>query len=390
MNALDVALILFALSAVFGGWRAGFVHRAFSWLGLFGGILVASIVLRRIASATEVATDAPALLRSLAVLVVGAVLGNAVGTWLGSRASAAVDESAFDLLDSAGGALLGLASTALMAWMVLPTMTMVPGWPADIARSSVVASRLNRALGPAPDVLDGVSQSLGLGAFDGLWHLMEQIDIGGLQPEAPLETPLSTEVTDSAIESTVRVRAETCEVLSLGSGVVVSPGVVVTNAHVIAGATRIELSNDQGLTQTATLHAVDTHRDVAVLFAKELDVAALPLTEDQTAPDGAIFGFPGGGSLAISPFSLAGQRTVNSTDIYGQDSSARDVLILGSRISPGVSGGPLISPEGQVEGLAFGVAPDDPQTAYGIPAQSVREVLETASPVPVPSGSCLR
>ena len=187
MNALDVALVLFALSAVFGGWRAGFVHRAFSWLGLFGGILVASIVLRRIASATEVATDAPALLRSLAVLVVGAVLGNAVGTWLGSRASAAVDESAFDLLDSAGGALLGLASTALMAWMVLPTMTMVPGWPADIARSSVVASRLNRALGPAPDVLDGVSQSLGLGAFDGLWHLMEQIDIGGLQPEAPLE-----------------------------------------------------------------------------------------------------------------------------------------------------------------------------------------------------------
>ena len=51
------------------------------------------------------------------------------------------------------------------------------------------------------------------------------------------------------------------------------------------------------------------------------------------------------------------------TDIYGQDSSPREVYTLAANIQPGNSGGPLLSPEGQVAGVVFARSSDQPTSA---------------------------
>lgn len=384
MNALDAAVAVFALSAFIGGWRLGFVQRLFSWAGMIGGIVVGSWIVGRYGEANP---DTGALLRAIVVLAASTVIGNLAGRWVGARVRSTFRDSAATVLDSLGGALIGLGAAFLWAWMLLPTMTQIPGWPADTARSSEVAGRLSTVLGAPPNLIDGVGEALGLTK---MLDLVPDIDLGDLRPTAPVDSPLDPSVTAAAALATVRIQSEACGMVSSGSGVVVMPGVVATNAHVVAGGRDFRLSNDAGLSHPAELRAFDPINDVAILVSETLDLEPLPLVETDPAGTGAIFGYPGGGSLKVSPYRISGRRTVSSSDIYGAGEHDRNVVIVGSRIAPGTSGGPLVNTDGEVEAIAFGVAPDNPQLAYAISTEDVVNVLRTAADAAVPSGACAR
>lgn len=386
MNPLDAAVAVGALGAFVGGWRLGLIQRLLSWIGLLGGLLVGS---RIVAALAEGRTTTGTLVRAVAVLAACALTGHVAGHVVGARLRSQLGESSVSVLDSLGGALVGVVATLVGAWMVLPAMTQVPGWPADAARGSLVAGRLTRVLGPPPDALDGIGRALGLGSvFDVVADL--SIDVGDVRPDVPVESPLDAATLERAASSTLRVQGEACGAISSGSSVVVLPGVVVTNAHVVAGGTSFRLSDDAGLVVDAELRAFDPVRDVAVLAAPGLDRAPLMLSGPSDDGAGAILGYPGGGQLRVSPYRIGARRTFEGTDIWGAGSHERSALVVGSRISPGVSGGPLVTPDGSVEGLAFGVAPDDPGLAYAIPADEVLEVLRSASETPVSSGRCTR
>lgn len=384
MNPIDAALAVAGVAALVGGWRLGFARRALSWLGIVVGLAAASALLGIIGQSTP---DTGALLRAIAALFVGGTIGNLIGHWLGGRLRSMMEDTPLGAIDSLGGSLIGVASVFLTAWMVLPTMTQVPGWPAEAARSSVVAGRLTRTLGTPPDLLSGLSRSLGL---DAMIDLIPDIDLGGLTPEAPLSSPLDDAVTSAAVRSTVRIQSQGCGMVSSGSGVVVAPGIVVTNAHVVAGGSEFTLTNDGDLSEPAELRAIDALADVAVLASPGLALEPLPVVNTNEAGTGAIFGYPGGGALAISPYQITTVRTVPSTDIYGEGRADRSIAVVGSRISPGVSGGPLVNQQGEVEGLAFGVAPDNEQLAYAVPSSDVLRVLSVAAASAVPSGACTR
>ena len=384
MNALDAAVALFALSAFIGGWRLGFVQGLFSWAGMIGGIVVGSWIVGRYGGSNP---DAGSLLRSIALLAACTVIGNVAGHWVGARVRSTFSDSAATVIDSLGGSLIGLGAAFLWAWMLLPTMTQIPGWPADVARSSAVAGRLSTMLGPPPDVFDGIGDALGLTR---MLDRIPDIDLGDLRPSAPVDSPLDAAITTAAAAATVRIQSEACGMVSSGSGVVVLPGVVATNAHVVAGGRDFVLTNDAGLSQPADLRAFDPVNDVAILVSGDLDLAPLPLAPTSESGTGAIFGYPGGGSLSVSPYRISGLRTVSSSDIYGLGEHDREVVIVGSRIAPGTSGGPLVNASGEVEAIAFGVAPDNPELAYAISTDEVVDVLRTAGEGTVDSGACTR
>ena len=82
--------------------------------------------------------------------------------------------------------------------------------------------------------------------------------------------------------------------------------------------------------------------------------------------------------------------TATGADIYGNPGVVRDVYSLYGRVEPGNSGGPLLSPRGEVVGIVFAKSLDDDNTGYALTLAEARPVLEAAngSFSPVSTGGC--
>src|SRR5262249_52917493 len=180
--------------------------------------------------------------------------------------------------------------------------------------------------------------------------------------------------------------------ISSGSGFVVKPGYVVTNAHVVAGAGTIRVSQDGDAHDAAPVF-FDPRLDIAVLYAPSLD--APPLKFAASDPDrgavGATFGFPGGLGLDPQPAAVTGAYPAPGRDIYGTDRVTRRILELRAQIEQGDSGGPLILADGTVGGVVFAEARSDPDVGYALTPTSVREAISPALRRTglVPVGTCI-
>jgi S1-C subfamily serine protease len=138
----------------------------------------------------------------------------------------------------------------------------------------------------------------------------------------------------------------------------------------------------------ARLVAFDPDRDLAVLSVPGIDRPALPIGEPRIGSRGAVFGHPGGGPLELSPFQIGRIEPVTGTDIYDRQRSQRDVLFLASSLQPGDSGGALVTPAGEVVGIAFAIAPDRDGVAYALDVSEVRAVLADVRSSGVDAGPC--
>ena len=384
MNQLDLVFLLGALLAALGGWRFGFVRRVLGWVGLVVGVVVASKLLPVVFDIPK--TPEPAdLIKSLAFIAGFGLVGQAVGHFVGARMRRIIGVARLGLVDSVGGAVLGVAGIVLTAWMVIPTMVQIQGWPADAARGSVVAARLTRALGDPPDVLAGVGKSLGV---NGLGDALSNIRNLNIDPVAPADSPVDEATLAAVRGSVVRLSGPACERTQSGSGFVVAPGLVATNAHVVAGTDSLTITDDGDLEVRGTIRYLDLRNDIALVSAPELDRPPLPLVDQGQGDRGAILGYPGGGPLQVQPYSVAAITTATARDIYDRGSFSRRIVIMGSKIGPGDSGGPLVTPDGSVAGIAFGIAPDRSETAYGIPAALLQGLVAQMSAEPLASGAC--
>src|SRR5690606_31685308 len=121
-----------------------------------------------------------------------------------------------------------------------------------------------------------------------------------------------------------------------------------------------------------------------------LNRAALPLADTDVGGTGAVFGHPGGGPLRVAPYSVGREVTATGTDIYDQERTEREVLILAASLAPGDSGAGLVDPQGQVVGVAFAIAPDQPNVAYALDIEELQAVLAGNLSQAVATGPCLR
>ena len=180
-----------------------------------------------------------------------------------------------------------------------------------------------------------------------------------------------------------------CERIQDGSGFVVGEDLVVTNAHVVAGEESTEVERSDGTRVAAQVVAFDAARDLAVLSAPGLDRPALPIATAEVGDVGGVYGHPGGGPLEISPFEIAQQVRAQGTDIYDRDRIERDVFFLATDLAPGDSGSALISPDGEVVGVAFAIAPDQDGVGYALTDEELRAVLDLDLDDVVDTGPCL-
>lgn len=176
---------------------------------------------------------------------------------------------------------------------------------------------------------------------------------------------------------------------SSGSGWVEASGVVVTNAHVVAGSSSVEVVSQDDRSYQASVVAFDPDRDVAVLRVPGLGAPALRMGGTMAAGDPAVVaGFPGGGPYTVGGARIRGELTAAGTDIYQHDAVIRDVYSLRAIVRPGNSGGPLFDDRGDVVGMVFARSTTDADTGYALTLGEVRPVLSTAGPTPVATGVC--
>ena len=388
MNWLDLAVLALCGVAIVTGWQRGFVVRVFSWAGLVGGVAIASCTFAKVAPHESADGSAKRFALVLLVLVAGAGLGQYLGFVLGRATRRRVVGDTAGSLDRVLGGLVGVVGVAFLVWTLLPTWADVPGWPSAAARSSRIAAWIDRNLGDPPLELGGLSSAMGLAGLPKVFSGIER------SPEVnppPAASPLDPAVVAAVEPSVVKVTGPACGMLQSGSGVVVSPGVVVTNAHVVAGQTSTSVVTVGGRTVTGRVIAFDPGLDLALVAAPALRAAPLPLSDAAVGDVGDAMGYPGGGALTVTPYRVSDRISANGRDIYDAQPVRRTIFVLGAALERGDSGGPLISPRGAVVGLAFAIAPDRAGVSYAIVGSDVAAFAGAArSGAAVATGPCTR
>lgn len=386
MNLLDVVIVGLAAGAAFGGHRLGLVARATSWLGMLVGVLFAARAVGPVARAIEGADDTRLLLAAAGLLLGGAFLGQALGLLIGARLHYALPEhGSARQVDRSAGAVVGVLGVLFAVWLLTPSLAQVSGSPARLARSSSITRFLADTLPRAPDTLGDLEDLLGDG-FPSVFSGLEPApDLGAPPPESGL----TAEVQDAVAASTVKVEARGCGRLQDGSGVVLGPDLIVTNAHVVAGGDEVVVQrHPDGEVVAAEVVAFDPSADLAVLSVPGIERPPLAMGDAEPGSVGAVFGHPGGGDLRASPYQVGEEVTATGHDIYGSGDTRRQVLLLASQLAPGDSGGALVDAGGAVVGIAFAIAPDQPAVAYALTIEEVQAVL--GGPLaPTGTGPCV-
>src|SRR5579864_1103090 len=167
----------------------------------------------------------------------------------------------------------------------------------------------------------------------------------------------------------------------LGSGVIISPdGYIVTNNHVIDGATDIRVTLSDRRILPAKLVGRDKLTDLAVLKINASDLPSVPLGDSTKLHPGQTvlaFGNPLGFRFTVTRGIVS---ALNRPNPFGQDRRAPGEFIqTDAAINQGNSGGPLVDARGQVVGInTFLVSPSGAFAGMGfaIPTQIVRPTVD--------------
>lgn len=385
MNLLDLLIVAAAIGAAAVGYRLGFVARAVSWAGLGLGLFLATRLVPPVVRSLHArAQPRGLLLVAILLLIFGAFAGQALGLLVGAKLQVAVRSRAAKHADRVAGAAAGFLGVIAAVWLLAPAMATVPGWAAHETRRSAVIREVHQLLPRAPDTSRSLRHLLSGGYPDVLGAFNPAPALG----PPPAASGISLGTAQRIAASTVKIDGDACSYEQEGSGFVVAPGLVATNAHVVAGERATTVIRSDGQRLRAVPVAFDPNRDVALLSVAGLDRPPLPLEPSRSGQRGGVFGHPHGGPLTVSPFSVGSVESVQGNDIYGEHATTRSVLFLASDLAPGDSGGALVTPDGTVVGMAFAIAPDRPGVAYALDTKELVAVLRTVSAARVPLGAC--
>jgi uncharacterized membrane protein required for colicin V production len=387
VNLLDLLIVLVAVGAAVGGWRLGFLARVTSWIGLGLGLYLAVRLLPIVVDGFDGGPRIQTFLVAVALLIAGAFAGQAIGLFVGSKLQLALPTGPTRTVDRTGGAVAGILGVLIVVWLLSPVAAEVTGWPADQVRNSSISRTVDRVFPSAPDPLRTLRRVIGDDRFPQVFEALRPSPDPGAPPaEAGIAPDVSARVT----ASTVKVEAAACGRLQDGSGAVIGDDLIITNAHVVAGAEQVGVfRGDDGRLVEADVVVFDPDRDLAVLRAQGIDRPALPVADGDVGARGAVFGYPGGGELTISPFVVGERVDARGTDIYDRSPTVRDVFVLAADLHPGDSGAPLIDPNGSVVGVAFAIAPDRAQVAYALTPAEIAAVMSGDLSDEVDPGPCL-
>jgi S1-C subfamily serine protease len=372
MSPLDWVIAGFAAILASLGFRRGFIVGVLS----FGGFAIGAVLGTRLAPLIlpkgAASPYAPAF-GLIGAVVAGAILASGlegVGLWL--RRGLMIP--GMGVIDGMLGAALGAALGLGIFWILAAVVAQSPGHSelrADIQRSAILRE-LNLLLPPSGPILDALSRLDSLPSITG-----PSPDVASPEPRIAHAAGVR-----AAAGSVVRVIGTACGLAVEGSGWVIEPGVVITNAHVVAGEqdTTVEVAGRPPGLATEVV-AFNPTVDLAVLEVPGLHEPALELAREQSSgTSGAILGYPENGPFDVQAARIGRTQRVITQDAYGRGPVSRLLTPLRGLVRPGNSGGPLVDAAGQVLTTIFaGTIGHGPAGGYGVADETVERVLAQAN-----------
>ena len=276
-------------------------------------------------------------------------------------------------VDSMAGLLLGALAGVVLCWAVGAVMLYLPGQSElrlAVQRSEILA-RINDEFPP-----------------DRLLATLEGVDPLGVLvgPPASVPPPDSRLARDpdvvAALDSVVRITGTSCGLGVEGSGWIARRGIVVTNAHVVAGIELPRVDRGEGGGQTATVVGFDVTNDIAILRVPGIDGRPLPLADPESGDAVVLLGYPANGPLSRIPARLGGTSAFVGRDAYGSGPITRTVTAIRGVVRPGLSGGPGVDGAGRVRTTVFARRAAE-RGGYGIPSDLVAKALARAGHTPL-------
>jgi len=379
VTVLDWAILAFTIAFAMWGYRQGLIVGVLTLVGFAAGALAGSRGGPLLLSEGSSSPYAP-LLAAIGALLVGALVAVTVESLaLGLRARL-VRGHVLRLADGAGGAALIAAVALGLIWVFGAVALHAPGTAqlrGDVQRS-LILRRLNDLLPPSGPVLNA----------------LDRVDpapsiVGPTTPLSPPDPAVAREPgVRRASHSVVRVLGTACGLGVEGSGWVAAPGLVVTNAHVIAGEEDTTVTTLDGASLEATPVHYDPGNDLALLRieAPLEPLAIAPNPQADTA--GAVLGYPENGPYAVTAARMGDTTTVISEDSYGNGPIHRSIAFLRGAVRSGNSGGPLVDGRGRVMATVFAATTSGARGGFAIPDDVIEQALNKRLGSPVDTGPC--
>ncbi|WP_420749985.1 MarP family serine protease [Rhodococcus sp. O3] len=389
---IDLIIVLVVVVAVSSGLRQGAVASALAFfgvvLGAVAGILIAPHVLVHIDEGNT------RLLAGVALIVALVIIGEVAGMVLGRAARSGMHSPVARGVDSVVGAVLQAGAVLVAAWLLAIPLTATSQTQLSAAvRGSTVLGTVDDV---APDWMRSIPREFS--ALLDTSGLPEVIGPFGRTPITEVDPPdgalLDSPVPLALHPSVLRINgiAPSCQKALEGSGFVVAPERVMTNAHVVAGTTAVTVETEDGPLE-AEVVLFDPAVDVAILAVPGLTADPLVFAEDlaESGTSAIVLGYPGGGPYTASAARVRESLQLQGPDIYRAGTVEREVYTVRGSIRQGNSGGPLVDEQGRVLGVVFGAAIDDTDTGFALTAEEVSRqlALAGASFTAVETGACI-
>jgi S1-C subfamily serine protease len=382
VTGLDWLIVAFVTLLALFGYGQGFVVGALSLAGFVLGAFAGSRLGPMLLEEGSRSPYAPLFALAGAVFA-GGMLALGFET-IGRRLRGLIALPGLGVVDGLLGAVLSACVGLGLAWIFGAVALQTPGAREirrDVQRSAVL-SRLNDLLPPSGPILNALAR------FDPVPQIRG--------PQAQVPAPRAEIARDpqvrAAAPSVVRVRGTACGLGIEGTGWVVSPGTVVTNAHVVAGQddTTVEVGGE-GPALDASPVAYEPRNDIAVLRVDGLEQPALEMGGDEPSVGaaGAVLGYPENGPYDVRAARVGVTQAVDSQDAYGRGPVRRRMTAFRGLVRSGNSGGPLVGADGRVLATVFAATVGGgPRGGYGVPNEIVRSILARAGSAEVDTGPC--
>jgi S1-C subfamily serine protease len=375
VNWVDLVIVVVAVAYGYSGIRSGAVVGALSMTGFFGGAVTGAQLAGPIGS--HLASGSAQVPVAIICVLLFAMLGQLAGAWAGGYLRARFVRERGRQLDAGIGAVLGVLSVLLVSWVIAVPLASSP-YPTlanAVSRSAIVRGVNDVMPSDVRSLYSRLRTFLDRSGFPSVFGDLPNTSIANVPPPDPNLSPeeKASLMRDEPSILKIYGQAPSCDRGIEGSGFVIGPDRMVTNAHVVAGTNHVEVQLPSGKTITAHVVLYDPQRDVAVLDVPGLTAAPLHFAAKAgvSGQSAMVVGYPEDGPFTVRSARVRAMRTVSGANIYGNGNVNREVYLIRALVQSGNSGGPLLTADGSVLGIVFATDLRSSDTGYVLTAGEI-------------------
>ncbi len=376
MNIVDLVILLFLVSSMIRGYEIGSVRQIFSTVGFFGGLFLGAWIEPHFTHLAHTALSRSWL--ALSITCGFALIFLFVGEYVGFIIKTKMIRHEIDKIDRGLGTVVGAVTLLGTVWIIGGILINLPfpSFQSQLKSSSIIRL-LNQHLPSAPNVVADLSHVIDPNGFPKVFIGNEPAPLNPNVSLPPLGSLTAAVTKDEP--SVVKILGRGCGGIVEGSGFIVAPNIVATNAHVVAGVAHPYVVDQSG-EHLATPIWFDPNLDLSILTTSDLTGKPLSIANStvKLGTDGAVLGFPGGGNFMADPAVVLDDFSATGRNIYDQGNTNRDVYEIKATVIPGNSGGPLINSNGTVIGIVFAESTTYNQVGYALTTPQVLTEIQQA------------